>query len=155
MGHHAEVQYQCKSSSHYLAGLRQGDKCSPDEWQHGRTTVGVRQGCLLSPTFFNIFLERIISDALKEHDGKVSIGGRNITKLRLADDIVEEEQELETEVESLNKTSTRENIEITAEKTKHEHRQLHPERDKGKGQKLGIVTSFKYLGDDGSKPEIL
>ena len=33
------------------------------------------------------FFERIMSDSLEEHDGKVSIGGRNITNLRFADDI--------------------------------------------------------------------
>ena len=70
------------------------------EWL--RTTVGVRQGCLLSPTLFNIFLERIRSDALEKHDGKVSISGGNITNLRFADDI-EEEQELE----ALEKVSTK------------------------------------------------
>ena len=31
------------------------------------------------------FLERIMSDALEEHDGKVSVGGRTITNLRFAD----------------------------------------------------------------------
>ena len=47
-----------------------------------RTIVGDQQECLPSSTLVNIFLERIMSDALKEHDGKVSVGGRNITELR-------------------------------------------------------------------------
>ena len=69
---------------------------STGEWF--RTTVGVRQGCLLSPTF-NIFLEGVMSDALEEHDGQVSIGGRTITNLRFVYDIdafAEEQQEPET-----------------------------------------------------------
>ena len=45
------------------------------------------QGCLLSPALFNIFLERITTDALEDHEGTVSIGGRAITNLRFADDI--------------------------------------------------------------------
>ena len=52
-----------------------------------RTTGGVRQGCLLSPIRFNIFLERIMTIALEDHEGTVSIGGRTITNLRFADDI--------------------------------------------------------------------
>ena len=105
-----------------------------------------------------------MSDAQEEHDGKVSIGGRNITNLRFADDIdalAEEEQELEAQVESLDKTCKRYKMEISAEKTK-----LMTNSANGilreimvKGQKLSTVTSFKYIGavvsDDGSKPEVL
>ena len=125
-----------------------------------RTTVGVRPGFLLSPTLFNIFLERIMSDALEEHDGKVSIGGRNITNLRFADDIdalAEEEQELEALVESLDKTCTRYKMDISAEKTKLMTNSASGiQREiKVKGQKF----KHKYLGavvsDDGSKPEVL
>ena len=40
---------------------------STGEWL--RTTVELRQGCLHSPILFNSFLDRIMSDALEEHDG--------------------------------------------------------------------------------------
>ena len=75
-----------------------------------KTTVGVRQGCLLSPTLFNSFLEGIISNALEEHDRKVSIGSRDITYLQLADDIDALAEE--------DNTCTRYKMEISAEKTK-------------------------------------
>ena len=36
-----------------------------------QTTVGVRQGSLLSPILLNIFLERIMTDVLEGHEGTV------------------------------------------------------------------------------------
>ena len=48
-------------------------------------------------TLLAIFLKRIMTDALEDHEGTVSIGGRTITNLHLADDIdglAGEEEEL-------------------------------------------------------------
>ena len=74
-----------------------------------------------------------------------------ISNLRFADDIdalAEEEQELEALVESLDKTCTRYKMEISAEKTKLMTNSANGiQREiKVKEQKLGTVTSFKYLG---------
>ena len=102
-----------------------------------------------------------MSDALEEHDGKVSIGGRNITTLRFADELdalAEEEQELEALVESRNKTCTRYKRRSVQKLMTNSANGIQREI-KVKWQKLGTVTSFKYLGafvsDDGSKPEVL
>ena len=62
-----------------------------------------------------------MTDALQDHEGTVSIGGRTITNLRFADDIdgsAGEEEELAKLVERLDKASTAYGIEITTEKTK-------------------------------------
>ena len=81
-----------------------------------------------------------MSDALEYHDGKVSIGGTNITSLRFADDIDnlgEEEQELEALVESLDKTCNRYKMEISAEKTKLMTNSANGiQRDKGEGAEV-------------------
>ena len=71
-----------------------------------RTTVGVGHGCLLSSTLFNIFQERIMADALENHEGT---GGRTIINLCFADDIdgfAGEEEEVAKLVECLDKAST-------------------------------------------------
>ena len=121
-----------------------------------RTTVGVRQGCVLSPTFFNIFLEIIMTDALNDHEGTVSIGGRNIINLRFAGDIdglAGREEELADLVERLDKTSTAFGMQINAEKTK-----LMTNNTNGfstdirvNGEKLDCVNRFKYIWEQSSQ----
>ena len=61
-----------------------------------------------------------MTDALEDHEGTVSIGGRTITNLSFADDVdglAGEEDELANLVESLDKASTAYGMEISAEKT--------------------------------------
>ena len=105
-----------------------------------------------------------MTDALEDHEGTVSNGGRTITNLPFADNIdglAGEEEELAKLAECLDKASTAYGMEISAEKTK-----LMTNNTSGinieiivNGQKLETATSFKYLGsvltDEGSKPNIL
>ena len=126
-------------------------KSSIGDWF--RTTVGVRQGCLLSPTLFNIFLERITIDALENYEGTVSIsvstGDRTIASLSFAADIdglvAKEKKKLSKLVECLDKASTAYGTEISTKKTKlmtNNTSGIYTEI-KMNGQDLETVTSFK------------
>ena len=92
-----------------------------------------------------------MTDALEDHEGTVSIGGRTITNHRFADevdDLAGDEEELANLVERLDKASTAYGMEISAEKTK-----LMTSNTSGinteikvNGQRLETVTSFKIPG---------
>ena len=103
-------------------------------------------------------------EALDDHEGSVSIGGRHITNFRFADDFVvnaEEEEEAGVLKDRLDKTTTRYKMEIGPDKTKMMTNNPNGfQREiKIKGQRLEEVENFKYLGaiisHKGSKPEIL
>jgi len=141
-----------------------------------RTTVGVRQGCPLSPVLFNIFLEKIMQtalssdarsesdcsavDAMKEapaHLSSVSIGGRPLCNLRFADDIDllgSSEEELQRLTERLEKTAAAYGMEISSEKSKILVNSIKPRPSTNiqmNGQTLEEVDQFKYLGSTQTK----
>ena len=73
--------------------------------RHGTTDwfqveKGVRQGCILSPCLFNLYVEYIMRSAgLEEAQAGIKIAGRNINNLRYADDttfMAESKEELKT-----------------------------------------------------------
>ena len=64
---------------------------------------GVRQGCALSPSLFNLYTEKIFRE-IEDMEG-VNVGGHNINNLRYADDmslLALEEQKLQNLLTTVN-----------------------------------------------------
>ena len=79
------------------ATVRTGHETT-DWFQIGK---GVRQGCILSPCLFNFYAEYIMRNSgLDEAQAGIKIAGRNINKLRYADNTTPMAQS-EEEIKSL------------------------------------------------------
>ena len=106
-------QLYAKSTSKVRLGAKFSEKfpCS----------VGLRQGCVLSPSLFNVFLEEIVSTTVEELTGGVCVQGLLVNNLRFTDDIAlitDESNELKLLTNRLNTESTRFRVENSAEKSK-------------------------------------
>jgi hypothetical protein len=136
-----------------------------------KQTVGVRQGCIVSPDLFNLYLEHVLRVALSSlndaennnyDDGEdehrdnagASIGGRRVNNLRFADDIalisttLQEAQKL---LDKVSLTSDRYGQEISQAKTewmraRPKAEAIRKELIKLNGEPLKQVETFKYLG---------
>ncbi|VEN37907.1 unnamed protein product [Callosobruchus maculatus] len=82
---------------------------------------GVRQGCILSATLFNIYGEAIMRNCLDEWEGGILVGGEKISNLRYADDttiFAATEEEMATLLSRIEQESAKFGLTINKTKTK-------------------------------------
>jgi hypothetical protein len=125
---------------------------------------GVRQGCILSPSFFNVYAEEIMREALEGFSGGVKFGGSLVTNLRYADDttlICSSKEELMDLLRKVKVASEKKGLLLNTKKTKIMVMDKSTEESDFllDGEKIEVVQQFDYLGsmintESDSTPEI-
>lgn len=113
---------------------------------------GVRQGCILSPTLFNLYSDQIFKTALEDQPHGIKINGELLNVIRYADDTVIVSDTVEGLQELLNRIDVAGNamgININVQKTKFMvfSRAEHPDAVLHLNtQPVQRVDKFVYLG---------
>jgi hypothetical protein len=114
--------------------------------------MGVRQGCVMSPWLFNIFIDKCMRVVCQGMKG-VTIGDKNVSVLLYADDAVllaENADELQRMLDSLNEGTTSMNLRVNVGKTKvvvfESEKEARVESFHMNGQAVEVVQEFVYLG---------
>ena len=92
------------------------------EQQTGYKSGKEYQGCILSPCLFNLCAEYTMSNArLDEAQAGIKIAGRNVNKLRYADDttlMAESEEEIKSFLMKVKEESEKAGLKLNIQKTK-------------------------------------
>ena len=116
-----------------------------------RIQRGVRQGCVASPTLFNLYTKKIFRHIINMKC--VNVGGRNYNNLRYADDtalLAGNEKELSELISKINEVGKQFGRKINIKKTQAMVVSKKPNSPKINiaidGEQIEQVTSYMYLG---------
>ena len=129
--------------------VRVGEDFSNEFW----TVKGLKQGCLLSPILFCIYIAGLESDFKERNIGGVKIGNFRVWSLAYADDLVllaENREALLDMMITMKKFLKNRKMILSEEKTKvlvfNRCRKNKKESWSWEGKELEEVRQFKYLG---------